>query len=90
MVRRIVAVALFLSVFPFGVYAAETDNAAPMIEDTDSTPFAVTSYFQGVWVGSWPGFSDASKSQDITIKTGKEIKDKTFMVIYSWDAVEWK
>lgn len=86
MVRKIVSTALILFVVPLFVFAAETDNAAPVAEDADSSPSVVTSYFQGVWVGSWPGFAEASKSQDFTIKIGKEIKEKTFVVVYSWEA----
>lgn len=72
MVRKIVATAIILFVVPFFVFAAETDNAAPVAEDADSSPSVVTSYFQGVWVGSWPGFEEASKSQDFTINRKRD------------------
>lgn len=90
MVRKIVATAIILFVVPFFVFAAETDNAASVAEDADSSPSVVTSYFQGVWVGSWPGFEEASKSQDFIRSIGKEIKEKAFVVVYSWEASDMR
>jgi hypothetical protein len=87
MMKRYVVAALLLAVVPIGLHAAETDNAAGI---TIPIPDAGSSYFQGVWVGSWPGYADPNKKQDITITIGKKIGNNTYKVIYSWDAVEWR
>jgi hypothetical protein len=88
MIKKMIVVALFLAVVPMEGYSADTDKTAPPPGESASSPSPGTSYFQGVWVGSWPGFTDAGISQGISIKVGKEIKDKIFNVTYSYDAVE--
>jgi len=84
MIRKIAAVALFAAlVLPTG-YAAGADNAAALPGNDTSSPARGPSYFQGVWVGSWPSFRAAGVSQDVTLKIGRRDGDGGFFVLYSW------
>ena len=49
----------------------------------------LSSYFQGIWSGSWPEFMSPTTSQDVTINIGQETREKIFVVTYSWGAVTW-
>lgn len=87
---KIVAVAIFLALVPMGVLAAEADNAAPVFGESKTGDNPGTSYFQGTWVGEWTGFFKSDTTQGIKVEIGKEVRDKSYEVTYSWDPVEWK
>lgn len=89
MIRKMVAVAVFLACIPMDVWTAETDKAAPVSGESKTGNQPGTSYFQGTWVGYWEGFNEPTR-QDIKIEIGKEVGDKSYEVTYSWDMVTWK
>ena len=90
MERKMVLTALFLAMIPFSAYAAPAEDAVSPPTDNTTPRSDKTSYFQGVWTGSWPGFSPSEAGQDVTITIGREIRENNFVVIYSWEEVTWR
>jgi len=84
--RRVILSALFTAIAAIGVYAADNDNASSLPGEKGAAPSGTASYFEGVWVGAWPGWLDASASQDVTIKIERGGKEGVFRVEYSWGA----
>ncbi|GAB4240111.1 MAG: hypothetical protein OHK0028_18150 [Deltaproteobacteria bacterium] len=80
----VAALFLLIAVVPLAVFSAEGDKAASLPAENSSSPSGNSSYFEGVWVGSWPGFRSASFSQDVTIKIDRGAKEGVFPVEYSW------
>lgn len=78
--------ALFTAVAAVGGDAVESDNAGSLPVGKTSVPSGAPSYFEGVWVGAWPGWQDASASQDVTVKIERGVKEGVFRVEYSWSA----
>jgi len=87
--RKIVVAVLLFVIVPLAALAAHAEDAKPAPGDNTSPQSAKASYFQGKWVGSWPGFLSSTASQDVTIHIGQETREKTFDVTYSWGEVTW-
>ncbi len=84
--RRVLVAALFVAVAAVGAYAAGSDNAASPPGEGKDSPSGAPSYYEGTWVGAWPGWLVASASQDVTIKIERGAKEGVFRVEYSWGA----
>ncbi len=89
MTRKIFVAALFLAILLLTSYSAYADDAKPAPGDNTSPQSVKSSYFQGTWSGSWPGYMSPTTSQDVTIQIGQETREKIFVVTYSWGAVTW-
>lgn len=89
MMKKVTVAALFLlmAFVPLAGYAAGDDKPTSLPAENDSPPSGNPSYFEGVWVGSWPGHRDASKSQDVTVVIRRGKKEGVFPVKYSWGEV---
>ena len=79
MIRKVVLSALIISVAVVTGVAANSDNTTPN-----------PSYFEGVWVGSWPSYLSPSTTQGITLNIDRGKKEDVFLVEYSWEAVEFR
>jgi len=42
------------------------------------------SYFEGVWVGSWPSWKSSSMVQDVTVEIRRGNVEGVFLVDYAW------
>ncbi len=84
--RRVVLSALFMAVAAVGAYAADNDNAGSLPGEKKGAPSGTPSYFEGVWVGAWPGWQETSAYQDVTVTIERGIKEGVFRVEYSWGA----
>ncbi len=84
--RRIALAALFLAVAAVGAPAGADDGAGAVPGEKKESPSGAASYYEGVWVGAWPGWQEASATQDVTITIEKGIKEGVFRVEYSWGA----
>jgi len=86
MIRKVVFSVFLVAVAAMVVtgHAADSDNATPLPGKSRSTPYIGPSYFEGVWVGAWPGWRSASVSQDVTVKINIGDKEGVFVVEYSW------
>jgi len=84
MIRKSILAALFIAVAAVTGYTASGDNVTPISGEDQSSPSSSPSYFEGVWVGTWPGWRSTSISQDITIKVKRGDTEGMFLVEYSW------
>ena len=78
--KRILFALVVLSMSATG-FAADAINTEPSAADGKSSPPGTTSYFQGVWVGSWPWGVDGV---EITVTVGKKFKNGLYGTSYSW------
>ena len=87
MMKKVTVAALFLifAVVPLALYAAGDDNAAPSSAANKSSLSGNPSYFEGVWVGRWPGFKGPGLYQDVTLIISRGAKEGVFIVQYSWE-----
>jgi hypothetical protein len=83
MIRK-VALSLFLAGILVGTgHAAGIGNAVPPGEVKGASSIS-PSYFEGIWVGAWPGYRTASATQDVTVSIARGGREGVFIVDYSW------
>ena len=86
MVRKWLSAALAIAIAALTGSAANGDNVLPVSGENKSSPSVNPSYYEGVWVGAWPGWRSASISQEITIKVMRGDEEGIYLVEYSWGA----
>lgn len=84
MIRKIVFSIFLVAVLVGTGHAADSGNATPSPGERRSTPSVGPSYFEGIWVGAWPGWRSESASQDVTAKINRARSEGVFIVEYSW------
>lgn len=68
-------------------HAAELDNPPAPIDRQVPSSIGKTSYFEGVWVGTWPKGQrkdEGGTGADLTIVIGRKNDEGIFRVNYSW------
>jgi hypothetical protein len=87
MLKTVTVAVLFLlmAFLPLTGYAAGNDNAVALPAGEQSSSSGNPSYFEGDWVGRWPGFKSSSIYQDAAINIRKGKKEGVFLVEYSWE-----
>lgn len=84
MIRRAVFSVFLVAVMIGTGNAANSDNATPLPGESRAAPSIDPTYFEGVWVGAWPGWRITSASQDVTVKISRGGREGVFIVEYSW------
>jgi len=87
MMKKVSVAALFLlmAFLPLTEYAAGKDNATALPAGDQASPSGNPSYFEGDWVGMWPGFKSSSIYMDAAISIRRGNKEGVFLVEYSWE-----
>jgi hypothetical protein len=86
MIKKMLVTALFLSIVPLTTYAASADDTAPLPGDNTTPRSVKSSYFQGIWIGSWPS-ANSLIANNVTITIGRKIRENIFDVVYSWEGM---
>jgi hypothetical protein len=87
MMKKVTVAALFLMIafLPLTGVAAGNDNATALPAGGESASSGNPSYFEGNWVGMWPGFKSTSNYMDAAISIRRGNKEGVFLVEYSWE-----
>lgn len=88
--KKAVLAALFTVIAAAAAPAAGSDNTSPFPGADKGAASGTPSWFEGTWVGAWPGWQDTSASQDVTVRIERGIKEGVFRVEYSWDTATWR
>lgn len=85
--KKVTVAALFLLVafLPLTGYAAGDDNASALPAGGQSASSGNPSYYEGDWVGRWPGFKSTANFQDAAISIRRGNKEGVYLVEYSWE-----
>jgi hypothetical protein len=79
--KRIAFALIVVSMSATG-FAADVENAKPLVTDGMSTRSDAPSYFEGVWVGKWPW---GVNGVEFTITVGKRNENGMYGTGYSWE-----
>lgn len=88
MVRRLLFAVIIVSALAAPAFAAD-DNEALLPAQENAAPAGAPSYFEGTWVGIWPGYRGSATDQDVSITVVKGRKEGYCGITYSWGTVNY-
>lgn len=90
--RKILSMSMMFLLIAVAAFAAggEEKTIQP-VSPAEGKPSAPPgpSYFEGTWVGKWPGHRGPATDQDVTVTIEKGKKDGFYAVTYGWGTVNY-